>query len=1150
MSKPFGPKLIKTMNRTSIRALALCGSLGLVALQAQAQRKPRPAATPAAVTTTPDTTGKFSSKTLGGLKFRNIGPAVTGGRIGEVVVDPTNKSIWYLAVHSGGVWKTINAGTTWTPIFDSQASYSIGTVALDPKNPLVVWVGTGENNSQRSVGFGDGVYKSTDGGKNWANLGLKTSEHIGAILVDPRNGDVAYVAATGPLWSPGGERGVYKTTDGGKSWTLVLKPDNEWTGAQSLAMDPMNPDVIYASLHQRARRQWGFVDGGPGSGLYQSTDGGTSWTKLTRGLPNEELGKIGVAVSPADRNVVYAVVEAANRAGGIFRSTDAGQNWEKMSGWSSTAPMYYGKVYPDPKDRNRIYLMDTFLSRSDDGGRTVRSIQTRTAHVDHHALWIDPSDTEHLILGNDGGLYESFDGSATWNFKGNLSLTQFYRVDVDNALPFYNVCGGTQDNNSLCGPSATINDHGATNFDWFIIVGGDGFQARIDPEDPEVIYGEWQHGELVRFDRKTGERTEIQPQPEKGEILRWHWDTPLLISPHSHSRLYFAAQRLFRSDDRGNSWRAVSPDLSRQIDRTKLKLMGRVQSVDAISRNTSTSFFGTIVSFAESPKQEGLLYAGTDDGLIQVSEDGGGSWRRIDAVPGVPDTTFVSDLEPSRHDPNVVYASFNNHKAGDYKPYLLRSPDRGRTWTSIAGNLPTRGPVWAVAEDHVDPNLLFAGTEFGVFVTVDGGKRWVRLEGGLPTIPVRDLAIQRRENDLVLATFGRGFYVLDDYSPLRKGAETVERTATLLPVEVARMYVPASPLGGGPKGSQGDALWTSPNPAFGANFTYYLKDPLKSARAKRQEAEKDSVKKKVDPVFPTWDQLRAEDREEAPAAILTVSDERGNLIRRLTGPAEAGFHRIAWDLRYPPPDPVTGSAVTGFFDQTPTGPLVTPGRYQVELALRVGGVETAVGRQSFVAQPIRQDAVPVADRTAIAAFHEQTASLARAAFGAGQALGELENRLGLLTQASELTARAPAALRDSAQALKARLRDLRVELSGDQTVGSRQEPVPPTIEGRIRRVVGGTWSHTGAPTATHRRSYQIASEALGTFLPTLRAAADALQRLGEEAERAGVPWTPGRIPTWRTPSSGGLDSDDNRSSPVPGRRPPTYLVGRFSSSIS
>ncbi|MFN0177380.1 MAG: VPS10 domain-containing protein [Gemmatimonadales bacterium] len=1078
---------------------------------AMAQPRPRN-------TSVVDTANRVTSEILGGLRSRGIGPAVTGGRLGEIVVHPSDRSVWYVVAHSGGVWKTVNAGTTWTPIFDDQGAYSIGTLSLDPKNPLTVWVGTGENKSQRSVGYGDGVYRSTDGGRTWTNTGLKQSEHVGAIVVDPRNGSVVYVAATGPLWSPGGDRGVFKTTDAGKTWTQVLKPDNEWTGAQSMVMDPGNPDILYVSTHQRARRQWGFINGGPGSSLYKSTDAGATWTKITKGLPDEELGKIGLAISPVNGNLIYAVVEAQNRAGGLYRTEDGGQHWERMSGWQPTSPMYYQKAYADPVARDRLYLMDTFLQVSDDGGRTTRSIQSPTVHVDHHALWIDPTDTRHLILGNDGGLYQSFDRGATWNFKGNLPITQFYRVEVDNATPFYNVCGGTQDNNSLCGPSRTINGHGATNFDWFVIVGGDGFQPRVDPTDPNVIYGQWQHGELVRMDKRTGERVEIQPQEEPGDPpLRWHWDSPLIISPHAPSRLYFAAQRIFRTDDRGNSWRAISGDLTRQLDRNQLKMMGRLWSIDAIAKNASTSPYGAVVALAESSRREGLLVAGTDDGLVQVTEDGGATWRRIATIPGVPDTTFVSDLELSRHAPATIYATFNHHKAGDYRPYVMKSVDLGRTWSSIAGNLPERGSVWTIVEDHVDPNLLFVGTEFGLFVTTDGGQRWTRLKGGLPTIQIRDLAIQRRENDLVMATFGRGFYILHDYSPLRSLAATVGQAAVLLPVKDAVTYLPAQPLGGGAKGSQGDALWTAPNPPAGAQFTYYLKDGLKSRKAARQAAEKDLVKKNTEVTIPSWDALRREDREEAPVVVLTVTDQSGAVVRRLTGPSGAGLHRVAWDLRFPPLNPVIGAPVRRQDDDDgPSGPLAMPDTYRVQLNFRIDGVDSAVGEpRSFQAVPLHQGSLAPADRAVIGGFNRDLARLQRAALGAAQSLTELENRHLLLSQAIGQTAGIAPALREGARAVRTRLQDLRLEFTGDQAVASRNEPTPVTVLGRVQRIVGSAWSTTTPPTATQRRSYAVAGDRFGAFLPKLREAAEALRQLEEQAESAGVPWTPGRIPNWR-----------------------------------
>ncbi|HEY9385140.1 MAG TPA: hypothetical protein VIP80_16635 [Gemmatimonadales bacterium] len=1093
----------------------------------QRQPFPRPVvpvAVPPDSQVRPDSADRLRPGLFSGLRFRSIGPAAPSGRIGEVAIHPSNKGTWYVAVHSGGVWKTVNAGTTWTPLFDSQASYSIGTIAIDPNNPLVVWVGSGENNSQRSVGYGDGVYRSTDGGRSWSNVGLKASNHIGKILIDPRNSSVVYVSAMGPLWSAGGDRGVYKTTDGGKTWTQALKGD-EWTGAYDLQFDPRNPDVLYATTYQRARRQWGFIDGGPGSAIWKSSDAGATWFKLTRGLPTEEMGKIGLAVSPVNGNVVYAIIEAANRAGGFFRSLDAGQNWERMNPATAGPPFYYHKLYADPKVVDRVYSMNVQLQVSEDGGRTFRSIQGRSTHVDNHSLWIDPDDNGHLINGNDGGLYESHDRGATWAYSANLPLVQFYNVDVaQSESPFYLVCGGTQDNNSVCGPSGGINSHGIANADWFITTGGDGFTSRIDPEDPSTIYAESQHGEMVRFDRKTGERIGIQPQPEPGEpALRWHWDSPLIISPHSHTRLYFGSQRLFRSDDRGDSWKPVSPDLSRQVDRNKLQLMGRVWSIDAVAKNTSTSFFGTIVALSESPLKQGLLYAGTDDGLIHVTDDAGGSWRKVESFPGVPEMSFVSDVEASRHAVGTVYASFNNHKAGDFKPYLLKSSDGGRSWTSISGNLPERGSVWAIAEDHVNPGLLFVGTEFGAFFTLDGGKRWLKFPG-LPTIPVRDLAIHRKENDLVLATFGRGFYILDDYAPLRDAVKTVEERVALLPVPDAKMYVEASPLGGGPRGSQGDALYTARNPASGAVFTWFLRSELRSLRARRLAAEKAAAAKGLDVPYPSWDSLRAEQSEEAPGVVLSISDEQGNLIRRLTGPGGAGFQRLSWDFRYPPATPVTtasppaaggeGEEDGGGFGGG-RGPMVPPGTYRVTLVLRQNGRETPAGTQTFRATPLGQGALSAAERAAVASFHQQTARLQRAALGTNASLGEAESRLTLLRRAIEVTPGAPTALAERGRTLTAKLRQLRVELSGDPVIEAAQEPTPPTLLDRVQRVVGNTWSNTQAPTATHRRNYDVASQQLADFLPRLKGAADELRKLEDDAEAAGAPWTPGRLPVWK-----------------------------------
>ncbi|HEV8629568.1 MAG TPA: glycosyl hydrolase, partial [Thermoanaerobaculia bacterium] len=618
-----------------------------------------------------------------------------------------------------------------------------------------------------------GVYKSSDGGKSWTNVGLKSSEHIGKIVIDPRDSNVVYVAAQGPLWSAGGDRGLYKTTDGGKTWKQVLAI-SENTGVSDVVLDPRNPDVVLAAAYQRRRHVWGVIAGGPESGLHRSTDGGATWTKVTSGLPTEQLGRIGLATAASAHGVMYLIADAANKAGGFFRSTDGGASWEKRSDYTAGSPQYYQEIFVDPADADRVYSMDTLAQVTEDGGKTFHGVGEKFKHVDNHALWIDPGQTDHLLMGCDGGLYETFDRGATWDFKGNLPLAQFYKLAVDTTRPFYYVYGGTQDNNTLGGPSRTVSSSGIANGNWFVTVGGDGFQPRVDPTDPDIVYSEWQYGNLVRFDRKSGELLDIKPIEEPGEEpLRFNWDSPLIVSPHAPTRLYFAANKVFKSEDRGNSWTRISPDLTRHLDRSKLKIMGKVWSVNAVARNASTSYFGNVVALSESPKVAGLLYAGTDDGLVQVSEDGGAHWRKQDHFPGVPEMTYVARVDASRHDADTVYAAFDNHKQGDFKPYLLKSSDRGKTWTSIAGDLPARGTVYSFAEDTVQPNLLFAGTEFGLFFSADGGKGWLQLKGGLPVIAVRDIAVQAEENDLVVATFGRGFYVLDDITPLRQATPVV-----------------------------------------------------------------------------------------------------------------------------------------------------------------------------------------------------------------------------------------------------------------------------------------------------------------------------------------------------------------------------------------
>ncbi len=1087
---------MRTISFVSLAALLLVGAPRAVAQEAE------------------EGAPKLNSALLRGLELRNLGPAFMSGRVGDLAVDPMKRSTWYLAAASGGVWKTENAGTTWKPIFDAQGSYSIGALALDPNDRFVLWIGTGENNSQRSVGYGDGLYRSVDGGASFTKVGLEQSEHIGKILIDPRDGNVVYVAAQGPLWAPGGDRGLYKTTDGGKTWAKVLDI-NEHTGVSDVVFDPRDPDVLYASSYQRRRHVWTLINGGPGSGIHKSTDGGRTWKKIQRGLPSVDLGRIGLAVSPTSPDVVYAIVEAADDKGGFFRSADGGEHWSKQSDYVSGSPQYYQEIFADPHKFDRIYSMDTYLMVSEDGGKTFTRLGEEWKHVDNHALHIDPYDADHLIVGSDGGLYETFDRGKSWKYFPNLPLTQFYKVAVDNATPFYNVYGGTQDNATQGGPSRTTNRHGIRNSDWFVTVFGDGFDPAVDPENPNIVYSQWQYGGLVRYDRATGERIDIRPQPEPGgPPLRWNWDSALLISPHNPARLYFAAQILFRSDDRGDTWRAVSPDLTRNMDRNQLPVMGRVWSVDAVAKNNSTSFYGTIVALTESPGVEGLLYAGTDDGLVQVSEDGGATWRRIERVGTAPERTYVNDLEASRHDPNTVYAALNNHKAGDFAPYVLKSTNRGRTWTSISGDLPARGSAYTIAEDHVDPNLLFVGTEFGIFATLNGGTTWIQLKGGMPTISVRDLEIQRRENDLVAASFGRGFFILDDYTLLRTlRDDLLRKDAHIFPVKTALLYVEEAPMAGGEKAYQGAQFYTAPNPEFGATFTYYLREALTTRKAQRQKAERDLAKKNENVFYPSWDALRAEDREESPAVVLTVRDQDGNVVRRIAGKTASGLHRATWDLRYPG---FAGGGGRG----GGIGPLAVPGRYTVSLATVVDGAVTElVAPVPFDVEPLGLGTLAAQDRAAVLAFQRQTGELQRAVMGANRAVSAAMEQVEAMKRVIETTPSLDPAMRQEARALELRLLDARERLNGDPTMPRRSEPGMPGIVDRVQQIVGGHWATTYGPTQTHRRNFEIAAQEFEALLEPLRRLIEVdLVALGQRLEAAGAPWTPGRgVPRWRRP---------------------------------
>ncbi|MFK8053431.1 MAG: glycosyl hydrolase [Woeseiaceae bacterium] len=1071
-----------------------------------------------------EVTPGFNEPTFKGLEWRSIGPAFMSGRIADIAIHPERQSTWYVAVGSGGIWKTENRGTTWTPLFDNEAVYSVGSVTIDPNNPNTIWVGTGENVSGRHVSYGNGVYRSRDGGKSWENMGLEESERIGMIRVDPRDSNVIFVAAQGPLWSGGGERGLFKSTDGGENWNKVLgdglgnnDDDDAYTGVSEVHLDPRNADVMYAVAWQRIRSVAALMDGGPGTGIHKSEDGGETWRQLTSGLPDEVMGKTGLAISPQQPDVVYATIELANRKGGFWRSEDGGESWEKRSDYVSggTGPHYYQEIFASPHQFDRVYQMDVWMHVTEDGGKTFTQVNSKTKHSDHHAMAFDPNDPDYLLVGVDGGIYESYDAAETWRYAANLPITQYYKVAVDYDKPFYNVYGGTQDNNSQGGPSRTMSAHGITNSDWFVTLFGDGHQSAVDPNNPDIIYAEWQQGNLTRYDRRTGEQVYIRPQAGEGEAPdRYNWDAPILISPHDSKTLFFASHRVWRSDDYGDSWTAISPDLTRNERRVDTPLMGRTWSYDAPWDLYAMSEFNTIVNVSQSPIDADIIYAGTDDGLVQVTEDGGETWRRIDRLPGVPNRFFVNDIKADLHDADTVYVVVDDHKNGDFAPYILKSENRGRRWTNISNNLPDDHLLWRVVQDHVKPELLFVGSEFGVFFSVDSGDNWTKLKGAVPNIAFRDLAIQKRENDLVGATFGRGFYILDDYTPLRDvTTDMLADGSVLFPVRAAPWYVPKRDLGcseNGCQAYQGDGFYVAKNPEFGATFTYYLAEGLQTAKAQRRESEKEREAENANVSFGNMAAILDEAREDAPAIVFTVSDAEGNVLRQVEGPVTAGFHRVAWDLRYPSLQAWNPREAEADFEPG-KGVMVAPGQYTVTMAKRVDGVTTSLNQtQPFDVTSIRPDPVlPGSSQAERLVFAQQVDELLRVVDGSGNAMGIVDAELNAAKAALKRST-AGTELYQQAVALQDRLADQMERLGGNETRDIYHDWTAMSVGDRLWHARFGPDTNVYGPTPAQRESLRIGRALYDDIVAKLDAIGRDHDALKSAMDNAGVPWTPGR----------------------------------------
>ncbi|OUV75458.1 MAG: glycosyl hydrolase, partial [Flavobacteriales bacterium TMED123] len=929
-------------------------------------------------------------------------------------------------------------------------------------------------------------------------------EHISKIIIHPKNSDILWVASQGPLWNKGGERGVYKSTDGGESWTQTLG-DNEWIGATDLLIDPRNPNLLYAATWQRHRTVAGYLGGGPGTAIYKSNDGGDNWVKLKNGLPTSNMGKIGLVLSPQNPDVIYTAIELDRRTGGVYKSTNKGAKWTKMSDAvaGGTGPHYYQELYASPHNFDELYLADNYMQVSYDGGKTFTRMNESEKHVDNHAVAFKKTDKNYLIVGCDGGLYESFDKTKNWKFIDNLPLTQFYKIAVDNSEPFYNIYGGTQDNNTQGAPSRTDNIHGIRNSDWFIILGGDGHQPATEPGNPNIVYAQWQRGNLNRHDRKTGENTNIKPQPEFGEKTeRFNWDAPILVSPHNPKRLYFASQRVWKSNDRGDSWETISEDLTNNIERLSTPFYGSKQKWNNAWDVRAMSNYSTITSISESPIEEGLIYAGTDDGNIQVTENGGKSWRKINfqKMIDLPKTAFVNDIKADIHDKNTVYAVFDNHKFGDYKPYIYMSENKGYTWKKISSNLPENTLLWRIVQDHINSNLFFLGTEFGVYFTNNKGKEWIKLKGGMPNISVRDIAIQKRENDLVLATFGRGIYILDDYSALRT-FNNQEKKSKLFSARDGYRYNQKRILGGSKKASQGDNYFIAENPPFGVEFTYYLNEKILSKKATREKKEKKTEKEKGIIQIPDWETLETEKKEINPEIWIFIYSEN-NIIRKIKTKNIEGFNRVSWDLLSESKAIISSKNL----NKEKKGYMVNPKEYSAQLFKQVDGEFISISEEIlFNVKQLTESSIKGSSISIISEFKDDLYNSKENANNLYDNIKDLKTKINMMLKAYERATLLDNKLHDSLLNNRKKVLDLQEKFGGSQVrkeIGEENEY--PTIWSYLWSANSGA-NTTYGPTKSHKKNLDIANKILLDIEMNYKKIEKAIKPLESQLKKIGAP---------------------------------------------